>query len=62
MMGQEKFPSPLRGGVRGGGAAPSGVISERQVRRETGRYGADTPIPNPFPAGGKGLSVEPANG
>jgi Aspartyl protease len=52
-----KFPSPFPGGVRGGGATPSTVIGRSQCCSEIGIRGADTPIPNPFPARGKGLVV-----
>jgi N6-L-threonylcarbamoyladenine synthase len=45
-----QFPSPSRGGVRGGGAAQAVEV------------GADTPIPNPFPARGKGLRFVVAGG
>ena len=44
-------PSPLRGGDRGGGAA---------LEAPTGHAGAGAPIPNPFPARGKGLKSDPA--
>ncbi len=49
-----RFPSPLRGGVRGGGAPPEAATGFWDRLQDHSR-GADTPIPNPFPARGKGL-------
>jgi len=53
-----KFPSPPRGGVRGGGVAQAGGIGRDTIAA----IGADTPIPNPFPARGNGLRFVVAGG
>ncbi|MDB5463449.1 MAG: hypothetical protein JWP23_1838 [Phenylobacterium sp.] len=42
------LPSPLRGGVGGGGASCEAEFRPLERR-------ADTPTPNPLPAGGRGL-------
>jgi crotonobetainyl-CoA:carnitine CoA-transferase CaiB-like acyl-CoA transferase len=44
------FPSPLRGGVRGGGAGS--VSAAEPPERTVGKHHANTPTPDPSPQGG----------
>jgi hypothetical protein len=44
--GYHEFPSPLWGGIKGGGREVSPICVERMLR------GFPTPTPNPSPQGG----------
>src|SRR6516165_8247919 len=55
MRFRELFPSPLRGGARGGGVGCERPFSQRRERRQPSSAALTPPLPTLSPQGGEGF-------